>query len=81
MAEADKDGRMAQVVGDLHTTASMALAEHALEAAADFDREMAKVQAVIDGGGSNLAALRLALAAMSRPCIADQDPGLWGDQA
>jgi hypothetical protein len=81
VSAADKDGRVAQLVGDLHTTLGMSLAEHAREAAADFDREMTKVQAMIDSGPSNLAALRTAAEAMAKPCIADQDPGLWGDQA
>lgn len=52
---------------DLHTTPAMAILERARAAAADFDREMAKVRAVIDGGGGNLAALRQA-AASSRHC-------------
>lgn len=81
MATADKDGRAAQIVGDLHTCLRMGLAENALEAAADFDQEMAKVRAVLDQGPSNLATLRALAVAMGERCIAEQDPGLWGDQA
>lgn len=61
MATPDKDGRIAQLVSDLHACLVMELAEHARETAADFEREMAKVQAVLDGAsGSNLEALRRA---------------------